>query len=136
MKSGKILLLIDAIINLFLGAVLLLYSKPVITFFGLPETELFFYPNILGAVLLGISGALLIEYKRKGTLVGLGIGGAITINLIGGFILLLWLVLGNLDIPLKGRIILWILNILLLGISLFEIMSLRKSNYFNSSGNP
>ena len=49
MKHGKALILIDAVINLFLGTVLLAYSEPVIDLFGLPITDTYFYPNILGA---------------------------------------------------------------------------------------
>lgn len=131
MNQGKIILLVDATINLFLGAVLLAYSEPVIHFFGLPDTTLNFYPNILGAVLFGIGIALIVEYKRKDEWIGLGLGGAISINLLGGIVLFFWLVAGNLDIPVRGRIILWILDVLLVGISSLEfILGLRK-NFIN-----
>jgi len=123
MKRGTTLLLIDSIINLFLGIVLLAFSEPVIKIFGLPESNLSFYPNILGGVLLGIGIALLIEYRRKGKFIGLGLGGAISINLIGGFVLFFWLVSGNLNIPAHGKIILWILDIILVGISSLELIA-------------
>lgn len=127
MKKNKSLLLIDAVINLFLGVLLLAYSEPVIVFFGLPPTEQYFYPNILGAVLLGIGIALIIEYKRKHEFIGLGLGGAICINLLGGFVLFLWLASGNLNIPVKGNIILWALDVILVGISTMEFIAfLRK----------
>ncbi len=106
MQQSKTLILIDSIINLLLGLVLLAYSKPVIDLFGLPKTGLNFYPNILGAILFGIGIALFIEYKRKGEFIGLGLGGAISINLVGGIVLFLWLVFGSLNIPVKGKIIL------------------------------
>lgn len=123
MKQGKTLLLIDAIINLFLGIVLLAYSEPVIKIFGLPESDMSFYPNILGAILFGIGIALLIEYRRPGEFIGLGIGGAITINLMGGIVLFFWLAFGNLNIPAHGKIILWILDIVLIGISSMELIA-------------
>ncbi len=123
MKQGKTLLLIDAIINLFLGVVLLAYSEPVIKIFGLPESDMSFYPNILGAILFGIGIALLIEYRRTGRFIGLGLGGAISINLMGGIVLFLWLVFGNLNIPAHGKIILWILDIVLIGISSLELIA-------------
>jgi hypothetical protein len=123
MNQRKNLILIDAAINLFLGVVLLAYSEPVIDFFGLPETKLNFYPNILGAVLFGIAIALIVEYKRKGNRVGLGLSGAVCINLTGGIVLFLWLVFGHLNIPLKGKIILWMLDVILVGISSLEIIS-------------
>jgi len=126
MKQGKLLILIDCIINLFLGIVLLAYSEFVIKFFGLPETDQYFYPNILGAVLFGIGIALLIEYKRRNEFVGLGLGGAMAINVFGGIVLLLWLIWGNLDLPIQGTIILWVLVFLLLGISTFELFAFFK----------
>lgn len=119
-KSNKFLLIVDAIINYFLGIVLLLFSDQVVTFFGLPASDTKFYPTILGAVLFGIGIALSIEYFRKGKLIGLGFGGAISINLIGGIVLFIWLVSGSLSIPLHGQIILWILDIILIAISFIE----------------
>ena len=127
MKYGKTLLLIDAILNLLLGIVLLAYSKPVVDFFGLPATDLRFYPNILGAVLLGIGIALILEYTGKDRFAGLGLGGAIVINLCGGVVLFFWLVSGKLDLPLHGSVILWTLDVILVVISLFELQFfLRK----------
>ncbi len=123
MKQGKTLLLIDSIINLFLGIVLLAFSEPVIKIFGLPESDMSFYPNILGAVLSGIGIALLIEYRRTAKFTGLGLGGAISINMMGGIVLFLWLVFGNLNIPAHGKIILWILDIVLIGISSLELIA-------------
>jgi hypothetical protein len=128
MKQGKLLIFIDCIINLFLGIVLLIYSDSIVRIFGLPETEQAFYPNILGAVLLGIGIALIIELRRKNEFVGLGLGGAIAINMIGGTVLFIWLVWGNLNIPIQGRIILWTLDFLLIAISLFELQAYRKEN--------
>ena len=125
-KSGKLLLIFDAIINYFLGIVLLLFSESIVDFFGLPASDTKFYPTILGAVLFGIGVALTIEYKRKGSFIGLGLGGAISINLIGGIVLFIWLISGGLVLPIQGRIILWILDFILLGISSFEYYNLIK----------
>jgi hypothetical protein len=132
MKHTKFLLLADSIINFLLGIILLAYSKPVIQLFGLPGTENRFYPTILGAVLVGIGIALMIEYKRKGRFTGLGIGGAISINMTGGIVLLLWLLFGNLNIPVQGQIILWVLVFILIGISSLEFMSYLKHNTIRS----
>ena len=122
MKKSKILLA-DAAINLILGILLLAFSPGIINFLGVPNTELYFYPNILGGVLFGVGIALLIEYYRKsGSLVGLGLGGAVSINICGGIVLALWLIFGNLNIPLKGIIFLWILVVILVGISSMELL--------------
>jgi hypothetical protein len=58
--------------------------------------------------------------------VGLGLGGAIAINLCRGGVLALWLIFGNLNLPIKGHVILWILVILLAGISSIELYYNRK----------
>jgi uncharacterized membrane protein len=85
---------------------------------GLPEFEQAFYVSILGAVLIGIAIALLIESRRKRkAFVGLGLGGAIAINLCGGLCLAGWLVFGGFEIPIRGHIILWTLVVVLVGIS-------------------
>lgn len=126
MKQGKTLILIDSIINLLLGVVLLAYSEPIVKLFGLPVTEQYFYPNILGAILFGIGIALYIEYRRKGELIGLGLGGAISINMMGGIVLFVWLVFGNLNLPIQGKIILWILDVILVGISTLELFAYLK----------
>ena len=128
--SKKVTLSIDAFINLVLGILLLAYSPPIVEFLGVPSTQDIFYPNILGAVFVGIALALIVEAYRKRLdgFIGLGLFGAICINMCGGIVLFLWLVLGDLKLPLKGYIFLWSLDIILLVISTVElIINLRKS---------
>ena len=123
--KGKSILLLDAMINLILGVLLIFYSENLATFLGVPYSLNHFYPTMLGAIFIGITIALFIEFFRKTqTLVGLGLAGAIAINLCGGIALVLWLIFGNLQIPIKGQIFLWILVIFLVGISSIEF-------YFN-----
>lgn len=79
--------------------------------------------------LIGIGIALVPESRRKdpGRLVGLGLGGAIAINLSGGAVLLGWLLYGNLELPLRGRIFLWIIAVALVAVSTVElILHLRR----------
>ena len=121
MNSKKVLFL-DAIINLILGILLLTFSQPIVKFLGVPNTDQYFYPNILG-------GALLIEcYRKSDSFIGLGLGGAISINMCGGLILALWLLFGNLTIPIGGKIFLWILVVILVGISCIELIIHHLSN--------
>ena len=118
----KRILIIDAVINLILGLLLITIPQKAIQFLGAPAAEQLFYPSILGAVLIGIGIALLVECVRKPEgLVGLGLGGAVAINLCAGFALALWLVFGSLNIPLKGQIFLWLLVGVLILISLLEL---------------
>jgi hypothetical protein len=80
------LLIIDAAINLALGVLLVCFPAQTVQTLGLPQFEQTFYLSILGAVLIGIAIALLIESRRKQqAIVGLGLGGAVAINLCGGF---------------------------------------------------
>ncbi len=127
-NAGKLLILWDAVINYFLGLILLLYSNKIAQFFGLPLTNDPFYPTILGAVLFGIGIALTIEYMKKGGLVGLGLGGAISINMMAGIVLFIWLLSGNLSIPFHGQVILWALDAILIGISVLEIVAFKETD--------
>src|SRR5210317_2249279 len=104
MNKASTTLMIDAIINYALGFLCILYPLVAETI-GVPIVENSFYPNILGAVLIGIGIALTIEcYRKQDGMIGLGLGGAVAINLSGGFVLILWLILGDLNIPLRGQI--------------------------------
>jgi hypothetical protein len=88
---------------------------------GMPMADPSFYPSILGGVLFGIGLALLIEcYRQSNGFIGLGLGGAIAINLCGGLVLAIWLLSDSLYLPLRGQIFLWSLVLLLVGISLIE----------------
>jgi len=120
----KILIFIDGLVNLILGVLLLLFPVGIIEILGLPPTNTLFYPSILGAVLLGIGIALFLElvgFSRQ--LRGLGLGGAIVINIIGSFVLICWLIFGSLEIPLKGQFILWIIGLLVFFIGIAELVT-------------
>ena len=121
MRPSKILL-VDAIINLTLGVLLAIFPKSIVEVLGVPDTDATFYPSILGAVLIGIGIALLIGCRRKSHRpAGLGLYGAIAINLCGAAFLIGWLLIGNLAIPLRGQVFLWGLAVLLISISLVEL---------------
>jgi len=123
-KKHRVLLTIDGIVNLVLGLILLFSPAGLIKVLGLPPTDTYFYASILGAVLFGIGLALFIElYGAFAGIRGLGLGGAIAINLFGGGVLLVWLVAGPLDVPLHGRVILWIVAAVVLIIGLVELVA-------------
>jgi hypothetical protein len=122
--SKKILLAIDSAVNILLGVLLLLFPAGMLELLGLPSVEHHFYTTILGAVIFGIGIALLIELRwaREG-ISGLGLAGAIAINLCGGGVLLGWLLLGPFELPLRGQIVLWVVAIVVLGIGIVELIS-------------
>ena len=123
-KKHAILLTIDGIINLALGILLLLFPLGMAELLGVPQSNMNFYPTILGAVIFGIGVALLIErYGFTRNIRGLGLGGAIAINLCGAIALLIWLVSTSLDIPLRGHVILWSVAIIVLVVGIVEILA-------------
>ena len=120
----KRLLIIDAIVNLALGVLLLLFPAGIVNLLGLPITNTNFYASILGAVLFGIGIALLIErYGEPGNIRGLGLEGAIAINFCGAGVLMLWLLLVPFDIPLRGKLILWSIAIGVIAIGAVELFA-------------
>jgi hypothetical protein len=123
MKSERLLLLIDAIINLLLGVLLILFPSSLIDALGVPTVASAFYPSIPGAILFGIGVALLVQRSIGG---GLGLCGTITINLCGGMVLGFWLVFGDLELPFRGIVFLWTLVVVLIGISTIEIVTSRR----------
>ena len=116
---GGILLLVDAILNLALGALLMAFPASLVRLLGVPGAASAFYPSILGAVLFGIGIALFIDWSRPGA-GGLGLRGAIAINLCGAAALVAWLTFGGLDLPSRGQVFLWSLVLLLGGLSAVE----------------
>ena len=71
---------IDSLLNVLLGAFLVVFPRDVVSFLGIPQAGSAFYPGILGAVLFGIGIALWMERgtdRASGR--GLGLGGAVVI---------------------------------------------------------
>ena len=126
----KIILVIDAVINFILGILLLIFSPGIVNCLGIPSSSTNFYPNILGAVFIGITAALLIGAFGKNTnkFTGLGLLGAISINLCGGLVLALWLIFGKMDLPDKGFIFLWSLVAVLIILSIAELLHVVYKN--------
>ena len=122
MPSRRTLLLVDGIVNLVLGILLVLFPAWLVSALGIPAAESTFYPSLLGAVLTGIGIALLLERSRSlSPSAGLGLLGAIAINLCAVTILAGWLLFGELDLPLRGQFSLWGIALLALGLSLLEL---------------
>ena len=124
MAKKNLLLVIDGVVNLTLGMILMFFPAQLMTTFALPKVETFFYVNILGAILFGIGIALLLErFVGNQGFTGLGIGGAITINLCGSGLLIYWLLLGNLDLSPSGAIFLWSIAVIVFGIAIAELVT-------------
>jgi hypothetical protein len=125
----SVALFVDAAINLVLGILLLVFPPAWVTWLGLPSSSTAFYPNILGGVLVGIAMALALEAvggKARGNR-GLGLLGAVIINLSGGAVLATWLVFGRMGLPARGVALLWGLVTILTAMSLVELLHLGRA---------
>ena len=118
----RTLLELDGFGNILLGLVLAFFPAPVARVLGLPGIEHAFYPSLFGAVLVGIGVALLLErFRRAEHLIGLGLSGALIINLCFGFALAAWLTVADLALPFRGYVLLWILVAVLVGFGGVEL---------------
>jgi len=124
--SDRTLLIIDALVNLLLGVLLLLFPWGVAALLGLPAPGSHFYPSILGAVLVGIGIALMIDVRCASPGIrGLGVAGAIAINFCGAGVLVVWLLFFLPDMPMRGQITLWSIALGVLAIGAFELFNQR-----------
>lgn len=117
------LLWIETLLKLSAGLPLALMPLSTIRLLGLPRPESGFWPRLCGALLIGIAGALLLEGRTPGSQ-GLGLAGIVVINLCGASLLSALLVLEKGPAAARGRIIVWLVVIVLLTLSLFEIANL------------
>ena len=116
------LLRVDGAINLVLGVLLVAFPSWLVDALGVPPSQGRFYPSMLGAVLFGVGIALFLEANRlPGGIIGLGLGGAIAINLVAACALIYWNVWGDLELPTRGRVLLSVLSVGLVAISSFEL---------------
>jgi hypothetical protein len=123
-QKHETLLIMDGIINLALGILLLLVPFGMASFLGVPEPVSFLYSSVLGAVLLGIGISLLLEVRGGAKNPrGLGIAGAIVINFCGAGALLGWLLMSPQELPVRGRILLWLIAVAVMLVGLVELAS-------------
>ena len=91
---------------------------------GLPHGNSAFWPRLFGAALLSIAAAFALEgytqINTKITASGLGLGGAIIINLVTILSLLGTLIFKGVS-SRRGLLLIWVLTLLLAFLMLFEI---------------
>jgi len=121
-KPRANLLRIDGVINLVFGVLLIAFPPGLVETLGVPPSEGRFYPSMLGVVLIGVGIALLLEANRlPGGIIGLGLGGAIAINLAAAGGLIYWILQDGLEVAARGRVLLGLLSVGLVAISSFEL---------------
>ena len=124
--ADRTLLFLDGAVNLGLGLLLIASPGRLVRALGVPGFGDRFYPTILGGVLVGIALALfLASRRRQGGAPGLGLAGAVMINICGAGALAIWLVLASDAVSIRGRITLWGIAMVVLGIAAAEIASGR-----------
>lgn len=114
------LLWIETLLKLSGGIVLIAMPRLAIKLLGLPFGDNAFWPRLLGGVLIGLAGAFYMEGAVAGSK-GLGLGGAILINLAAAGAVAGHIVLNRSSGASRGRLILWLLVALLFLLSLIEI---------------
>jgi hypothetical protein len=114
------LLTFEVLLKLAGGLALIVAPRTVARLLGLPSADVAFWPRLLGAVLVGLAGAALIE-ARLSPARGLGLAGAIAVNLAGAAMIGALLILGRAGPARRGRILLGLVAGLLVVLSLVEI---------------
>lgn len=114
------LLWIEACLKLAGGLALVIAPHTLARLVGLPASGHRFWPRLLGAVLLGLAVASLIEGRSPGS-GGLGLAGSIAVNLAGAAMIAALLILGRAADTRRGRLLLALVAALLVLLSLIEI---------------
>jgi hypothetical protein len=113
---------------LSLGGLLIWYPTSLVEVMGLPTHSPRLFSRILGGVLVGIGIALILEDRRKGDVAnGLGLGGAIAINLCGATALAAGLLSAQLSLTPFGGLFLWGLVLILVVVSGLEWANIRRT---------
>jgi hypothetical protein len=116
------LLWIETLTKFVPGALLVLAPLATLRVLGLPRPDTGFWPRLAGVLLVGIAGALFLEGTSRGH--GLGLAGAIIVNLSGASLLAALLVLEAGPAYTRGRTAVWLVVCALVTLSVFEIATL------------
>lgn len=123
-SMGDQLLWIETILKGSIGLIMIFLPITAARIAGFPHGNTSFWPRLFGAALLGIAGAFAVEgYNVAGGAIeakGLGLGGAVTINLTAILSLFGTLIFAGVTTR-RGKILIWLMILLLLFLTLFEI---------------
>ena len=98
---------IDLAARLASGLLLVVLPKAIIALLGLPKVPETFWPRMTGILLLAAACGTAIEARWPGK-GGPSLGGLVALNLAVSFALATALVVGQLDIPKRGRVLMWL----------------------------
>ena len=114
------LLWIEVLLKLAGGVTFALFPLTAAKVLGLPAGGSGFWPRLLGAMLIGLAGAAFIEGRATGA-GGLGMAGAVVINLVAAGMLVALLVFQRAAVTWRGKALLWMLAAALVVLGLVEI---------------
>jgi hypothetical protein len=112
------LLWIEACLKLGTGLALVATPRTLARLLGLPSADQPFWPRLLGALLIGLGIASLLEVRMQG---GLGLAGSVAVNLAGAAMIATLLSLGRAGKTMRGRFLLWLAAAALVILGLVEI---------------
>lgn len=102
------LLWIETALKAGSGVLLAIFPRTLARVLGLPPVAETFWPRLLGATLLGLAVATVLE-GQLASRNGLGLSGHIAINLTVAMALVAMLIMGRAGTALRGRILCWIM---------------------------
>lgn len=118
------LLWLETLVKGGLGLVMLFVPLTAAKVAGLPHGNSAFWPRLFGIALIGMAGAFALQgyaqFNPKLTAGGLGLGGAIIINLVT-ILALIGTMIFNGVATRRGRALIWSLSLALTALMLFEI---------------
>jgi hypothetical protein len=117
------LLTVEILLKFAAGLVLVLAPLSTIKLLGLPRAETGFWPRLLGALLIGLAGAIYVEGRAPGSQ-GLGLAGCVIVNFSAVSMLGGMLALEAGPPSARGRAVVWALVVLLVSLSVLEIVNL------------
>lgn len=97
----------DAGVRLLVGALLVFAPRMTLMVLGLPKSAETFWPRLLGVFLLALAAGAFVDVRWPGR-GGPMLGGLVALNLATSFALATGLVIGQLDIPRRGRVLMWL----------------------------
>ena len=115
-----LVLWIDVVARLTLGGLLVMVPRMTATTLGLPKVAETFWPRMLGVLLLALAVGTAIDGRWPGK-GGPTLGGLVTLNIAGAFALATTLVVGQLDLPRRGRLLLWLAVLATALLALFQL---------------
>jgi hypothetical protein len=114
------LLWLEMLLKAISGGLLLLFPRTLARLLGLPPVAETFWPRLLGAMLLGLAAATLLEVRLDARN-GLGLAGHVVINLGMALTLFGLLIMAKAAPARRGRILVGVFAAALTVLALFEL---------------